>query len=84
MLASKGRDLLYNAFTPVVYKARVLVTVSNFHPSSFLVARLGAYPVWNPMMVSTWAPALPANIRLGWKRLTLKNDLAYHELNHGR
>jgi Amiloride-sensitive sodium channel len=33
-------------------------------------------------MVSTWATVLPKNIRLRWKQLTLKNDLAYHKLNY--
>ncbi len=31
-------------------------------------------PVRGPLR---WAPALPANIRLGWKCLTVTNNLAY-------
>ncbi len=46
-----------------------------------LWVRLGAYHrVENLKGVSLrWAPALPANIRLGWKGFPGANTLAYYE-----
>ncbi len=53
--------------------------------SSLLVyclrARPGVYPRVEHLKGSSigWAPALPTNIRLGWKRLQGTNTLAYRE-----
>ncbi len=44
-----------------------------------MLARLGAYPGVEHKKGSSIAPALPKNIRLGWKGLPGADTLAYYE-----
>ncbi len=53
-------------------KARVFASVRDLHPSPIFAGKAGAYQSGVPV-------GNPANIRLGWKSLTLTNTLAYYD-----
>ena len=59
----------------------MFVPSKPFQPSLIFVGKAGAYPSEQPFRCSTLgsAPALPANIRQGWKGLLGTNTLAYYE-----
>jgi hypothetical protein len=52
------------------YQDSVLVTVSHFCPSLAFESKGGVYPNWSLL-------ALPSNIRLGLRWLSVTNTLAY-------
>ncbi len=59
----------------------LFTNVSHFDPSLIFAGKSGLTSV-EPLIglnCNGWPPALPANIRLGWKGLRVENSLAYYD-----
>ncbi len=73
--------VLQKLFTAVI-KARLFVIVGHFHPSLIFAGKAMNLPLeWSPVM---YAPAMPANIRLGRKRLSGPSSLLRYGVKYCR